>query len=258
MRIHQRGLTMVELLVALAISSFIIIGTVFVYSQSRNTYALNDSQARLQEFGRYAVSVLEPDLQLAGYFGFSNNPADLRFHDSTGDYSVATLEQSDAATITAPASIHSCGNNYVLDLQMSLQGTNGGYNDDSTQAPKADCAPNGNYVAGTDTLTLRRASTTKAAAASATLIQLHVNAVKRSNQYIFNSSTAPDTVDDMRELRQPDSAEVLHLRYIRRSAEMCPPAPQVSHHRRHQPVFKDEEILPSVEEHADRVRHRRR
>ena len=32
----QRGLTLIELLVGLTISSFIIVGAVFVYSQSRN------------------------------------------------------------------------------------------------------------------------------------------------------------------------------------------------------------------------------
>ena len=70
---RSRGLSLVELMVALAIGSLLIAGAVYVYSQSRNTQRVSETVARLQENGRYVFSVIEPDIQLAGYFGFSNS-----------------------------------------------------------------------------------------------------------------------------------------------------------------------------------------
>ena len=38
---HQAGLTLVELMVALAIGSFLIIGAVQIYTQSRQAFVVN-------------------------------------------------------------------------------------------------------------------------------------------------------------------------------------------------------------------------
>ena len=240
---QQRGLTMVELLVGLAISSFIIVGTIFVYSQSRTTYALNDTQARLQEYGRYSLGILEPDLQLAGYYGFSNNPSDLRYSYNGSEYAISQLEQSDTTVLVdKPDAIHACGNNYVIDLLASVQGTNNKYDVDT-----GDCAASGGYQDGTDTLTIRRASTAKTVA-SAGRIQLYINALKRSNQYVFNSSTAPGVTDATREIRDL----IVRKYYVSQSSDGRVGVPSL---RRKfltvvggAPAIGDEEILPGVED----------
>ena len=241
-RSRQRGLTMVELLVGLTISSFIIIGTVFVYSQSRNSYTLNDTQARLQEYGRFALGAIEPDLELAGYFGFSNNPQDVRYTDGTNEYPVSQLEQGDTAIITAPSAIHACGNNYLLDLLATVQGENGTY------APTSGaCAAVKTYQAGSDTLTIRRASTSTAGV-SAKYLQLYVNSLKRTTQYIFNSGTAPGVVDSTREIRNL----VVRKYYVAQNSDGRDGTPSL---RRiylstddTNPAMKDEEVLPGVED----------
>jgi type IV pilus assembly protein PilW len=238
----QRGLTLIELLVGLTISSFIIVGAVFVYSQSRNTYSLNDTQARIQEYGRYALGVIEPDLQLAGYFGFSNNPADLRYLDNGNEYPVSQLEQIDTKIVMSPAALHACGNNFALDLLVSVQGTNGSY------AGTGDCAATGGYQAGTDTFTVRRASTAPATAATAERIQLYVNALKRSNQYVFNSSTAPGTPGTNREIRDL----VVRTYYISPASDGRPGFPSLRRKflstEAGAPKLSDEEVLPGVED----------
>jgi len=234
---------MVELLVGLAISSFIIIGTVFVYSQSRTTYALNDTQARLQEYGRFALGVMEPDLQLAGYFGFSNNPSDLRYLDSSGsEFPISQLEQVDAPLVVTPAAIHTCGNNFVVDLLATVQGTDGTY------PGSGGCAAAGGHVADSDTFTIRRAATAQAATARADRIQLYVNALKRSNQYVFNSGTAPGAVDEFREIRDL----VVRMYYVSQNSDGREGVPSL---RRKNlttvggaPGIADEEILPGVED----------
>ena len=45
---HQRGLSLIELLVTLAIGTFLIIGAITVQSQTRKTFSVNEQQARLQ------------------------------------------------------------------------------------------------------------------------------------------------------------------------------------------------------------------
>jgi len=45
----QRGMSLIELLVALAIGGFLIIGAVTLQSQTRKTFSINEQSARLQE-----------------------------------------------------------------------------------------------------------------------------------------------------------------------------------------------------------------
>ena len=240
---RARGLTLIELLVGLTISSLIIVGTVFVYSQSRTTYALNDRAARLQEYGRYALSVIEPDLQLAGYYGFSNNSTDLRYMDGGNEIPTSQLEQSDAALAAAPAAAHTCGDNFALDLIATVQGSENAY---FTAA--AGCSPNTGYKAGTDTFTIRRASTAAEPSASKTKLQLYVNELKRSNQFIFNSAAAPGPISAGREVHDL----VVHSYYIDQQSDGSTTTPslrrKVLSTNGTDPTVIDEEVLSGVED----------
>lgn len=68
-------MTLIELTVAMAIGMFLIGGSLYIYSQSRNSYRSNDSLARLQESARFALDTLEPDIRLARYWGLNSEPA---------------------------------------------------------------------------------------------------------------------------------------------------------------------------------------
>ena len=63
------GLSLIELLVALAIGAVLIFGATQVYVDSRNAYGVNETVARLQETARYAMSVIESDVRMANYWG---------------------------------------------------------------------------------------------------------------------------------------------------------------------------------------------
>ena len=52
---RQQGLTIVELMVALAIGSFLIIGAIQIYNQSRQAFVVNESIARVQETAQFAM-----------------------------------------------------------------------------------------------------------------------------------------------------------------------------------------------------------
>ena len=64
---RQRGLSMVELLVALAISSFLILGITQVYIDNKRNYVFQQSQANNQENTRFAEFTLNLWLNKAGY-----------------------------------------------------------------------------------------------------------------------------------------------------------------------------------------------
>ncbi len=66
---RQAGLTMVEILVALALGLFLMTGILSVYLGSKQTYRVVEALARSQENGRYAVELLGRTVRMAGYVG---------------------------------------------------------------------------------------------------------------------------------------------------------------------------------------------
>lgn len=68
---RQRGLSLVELMIALALSMIIVLAVGEVYVGSRQTYRTQDALSRLQENARYAVETMGYDLRMAGQVGCS-------------------------------------------------------------------------------------------------------------------------------------------------------------------------------------------
>ena len=66
---RQHGITLVELMVALAIGSFLMIGAIQIYSQSRQAFVINESIARVQETAQFALDTIEADLRMASNWG---------------------------------------------------------------------------------------------------------------------------------------------------------------------------------------------
>lgn len=64
-----RGFSLVELMIALLIGLVIAIGVVQIFSATRATYQLDESLARAQENGRFALEFLSQDVRHAGYAG---------------------------------------------------------------------------------------------------------------------------------------------------------------------------------------------
>jgi type IV pilus assembly protein PilW len=249
----EAGLSLVELLVALTIGSLIIVGTVLVYSQSRNNYALNESTARLQEEARYVLSLIEPDLQLAGFYGFTNASDDFLIVDGTGSgVPTSKLQQSDPRFSGLAAATHACGDNFALDLMATVQGLNNIPNDGAfSPGPNADapgptsrCARN-SIAPGTDSLTIRRASTDPVGA-SALRLQLYVNRLKQTNQRIMLDGVAPGPLNaGLQEIRNL----VVRTFYVAGDSEGRPGTPSLRMIALGDgQTFSDIEIMPGVED----------
>ncbi len=69
---YQRGITLIELLVSLALGMILLLGVVQVYVSSKKTYIVQNSLSEMQENARFAVGLVFKDLRLAGYLGCGN------------------------------------------------------------------------------------------------------------------------------------------------------------------------------------------
>ena len=66
---RQRGLSIVELMVSVAISVAVLSALTYVYVGSRGAYRTNEALARVQETGRFALEWISRDIRRAGYMG---------------------------------------------------------------------------------------------------------------------------------------------------------------------------------------------
>lgn len=71
---QQRGLSLVELLVALALGAFITIGIIQMFTANQETYRVNIGQARMQEGARFAMEFLTAPIRMAGFMGCFSEP----------------------------------------------------------------------------------------------------------------------------------------------------------------------------------------
>lgn len=67
MQKRQQGLSLIELMVALTISSFLIIGIVQIFIDSKNTFVFQQAQTENQENSRYTFLLLDQELSKTGY-----------------------------------------------------------------------------------------------------------------------------------------------------------------------------------------------
>lgn len=65
----QSGLSLIEVLIALTIGMFLVMGVIYFYTAAKQTYRVDEALARLQENARLAVELLSRDVRMAGYWG---------------------------------------------------------------------------------------------------------------------------------------------------------------------------------------------
>jgi type IV pilus assembly protein PilW len=70
---RQRGVTLIELMVAVLLATLLTAGAIQVFIGSRATYAFNEGLARLQENARFALDQIANEARMAGYVGCLSN-----------------------------------------------------------------------------------------------------------------------------------------------------------------------------------------
>lgn len=82
LRSISRGLSLIEILVALAITALLLLGLSEVFIGSKLAYSVQEGMSRSQENARFIFSYLEDNLRMAGYYGCGNEAdSSLQFYN---------------------------------------------------------------------------------------------------------------------------------------------------------------------------------
>ncbi|MCC7259014.1 MAG: PilW family protein [Gammaproteobacteria bacterium] len=135
LRRHERGVSLIEMMVTLVIGAFLMIGVIAIFSQTRSTYRTNDAVERLQENLRFALATVQPDIRLARNWGMHS--MDHKVQVPAG----IVVTCPDGTDITA----------WALDTAAGVQASDAAY---TLPCPAFE----DNYRPGTDVLVVRHAS----------------------------------------------------------------------------------------------------
>lgn len=227
---RERGMTLIELMVALGIGSFLMVGAMTVFMNSRTTFRVNESIARLQENARYVFDVMEPDVRMAHYWGLR-----------TRSYAI-----DDRAAPDEPVSLLSpsgdCGTNWTVNLDDAVEASNNSYG--------FTCGAFGTAVGTADTLVVRRASVDPVGALAANT--LYIQSSRSDNSGLFIGTTVPAGLPTS--LAQTHEL-VVNGYYVSQNSSLDTAGNPVPSLRRKflqngggGPSIADDEILPGVED----------
>ncbi|MEE9398302.1 MAG: PilW family protein [Methylococcales bacterium] len=66
---QQRGLSLVELMVAIVVGSLLLLGVMEIFLGSKQTYRTIDNLSRMQENSRFSIDLLSHDIRIGGFAG---------------------------------------------------------------------------------------------------------------------------------------------------------------------------------------------
>jgi len=120
----QAGFTMVELMVAMLISLFLMAGVIGIFISNKQVYRISEASSRVQENGRFAFSFLKQDVRMAGYMGcvgansgitINNNVDTTKVASANLNYAISGYDGTDSvvgysyATGSLPTDLSSLG-----------------------------------------------------------------------------------------------------------------------------------------------------
>ena len=235
---RQTGLTLVEIMVALAIGSFLIIGAVQIYNQSRQAFVVNESIARVQETAQFAMDTIEADLRMASNWGRNSRGLAVEGRSLVGDDNPAGLTEPTGST-------GSCGTNWAFDLARPIDGNDNAYN--------LPCGTLGGAQANSDLITVRRASVNPAALEPGR-IQLQSTRIQGE---LFENGAVPAAflpITNHPITGAPSSAThtlMVNSYYVSPTSTLIPGVPTLRRKtltvRAGAPFIDDQEVAPGVE-----------
>lgn len=162
------GFTLIEIMIALAIGSVMVLGLVEVFAASRTAYQLSEGIARVQENSRFAMDYLQRDIRMVGHLGCVNDQARFLPENDSGTRSALASTFLSTADLNA----NNYGPAYVPDF-LRFDSQINGY--------EANASAPGNTVALTATPTLDTAASGWTPTLPATLDTALINRVAGSD-----------------------------------------------------------------------------
>lgn len=136
--IFSSGFSLIELMIAITLGLLLLLTLTEMMSQQSSARADIDRAGRQIENGRYAISILQDDIQLAGYYGQSGIST-----------AALTAAPNPCETGSTAASITQISASLAAPIQV--------YNSPATvPSPLSGCLSDANRLTGTDILVIRR------------------------------------------------------------------------------------------------------
>ena len=239
---RESGLSLIELMVALVIGLFLIVGAVSVYQQARNAYRTTEAVARIQETARYAFDVLEPEIRMASYWGFNSRAEYIEGRAVPGAGTPAELA---AYALKLPT----CGDNFAINLDEYLAGRDDNY---TLTCQAFQNAPH----AGSDVLIVRRAAEQQSESIDAGRLYLQTSRL-RGTLFVPGSDCADvDACTEIPAGYAPPQSRTHELDvsayYVADNSTDRPGFPSLRRKRlaalTAANIFRDEEVVPGVED----------
>lgn len=236
---RQSGLTLVELMVALAIGSFLIMGAIQIFSQSRQAFVVNESIARVQETAHFAMDTIEADLRMASNWGRNSRGLAVEGRSLVGDANPSGF------TVPVTEAGPTCGDDWAFDLARPIDGSDNSYG--------LACAADGGAQGNSDVVTIRRASVLPAAPEAGRL-QLQSTRIQGELFEVVDIPAAFLPVTNHPVTGAPSSAThnlVVNSYYVSPTSELIPGVPTLRRKtltvRNGEPFIEDQEVAPGVE-----------
>lgn len=123
----QRGLTLVELMIAMVVGLLLLSGVIQIFLSSKQSYRLQEGFSRLQENGRFAMDVLTLNLRHAGFKMNALADDRLEFPVDATVYAPTSVSFATAGQIVAGTDNVPAGNPSILNgtdtFSFRFQGT---------------------------------------------------------------------------------------------------------------------------------------
>lgn len=177
-KVKQKGVSLVGLMIALLLGSILMGGLITVFSSNQNTSRLIFDYGSLQEGARAANDLLESSIRQAGHFG-GVDPADI-----SPNVSLALTGKGE------------CNHSWITSTLEPIRAYDGAVNIGAVADLPSGCIEADDYVKNTDILSLKYASTTDMAKLSdLNPHRVYIRTVTGSNAEvlgeIFKGSSTP-------------------------------------------------------------------
>lgn len=244
---RARGFSLLEIVIALALSLTLVGACFGVLQRCRGLFAGGESVAQVNDAARHALAVLVADIEHAGFFGFAPPARVELLRDGVVVAADAALRQPTpelaVPRVDLPAGAHDCGVNFAVDIRRPAQGTDNGYALGEHCEPTASA---GGARAGSDTLTVRHASLALAVPRPGRL-QVYSAADMSTPLRLLADGRAPAR-DDTHELRDLE----VRSYYVANNSVGRPGLPALRVKALTESggdiQFRDEEVMPGVED----------
>ncbi len=225
---RERGLSLVEVMVALFIGTFLLTGALSIYASGYGTIQVTARVARMQESARYALELLEPDLRASGYWGFTTD-------------AVSIDGRATPADVVDIAVDGDCENNWAIHLDRPIEGA------DAANPYVVSCLSGANrYIAGSDLLIVRHVADTATETADLEAGRLYLRSDENRGE-LFVGTTEPSGFSP----NAGNFALITHAYYVSPRSDFDADQPslrRLSLESGANPTVVDEEVLMGAED----------